>query len=92
LRQLGPISGFDEVSPNQHAKKANEPILLIHGKDDTVVPFKQSLMMANSLKDAGKPYEFVRLEGEDHWLSQSETRKRMLSEAVRFVEKHNPAD
>lgn len=47
---------------------------------------------ANALKDAGKPYELIELEGEDHWLSRGETRKQMLSAAMRFVQKYNPAD
>ena len=48
--------------------------------------------MADALKDAGKPHELVTLDGEDHWLSRSETRHRMLQAAVDFVERHNPAD
>ena len=48
--------------------------------------------MADALKDAGKSYELVRLEGEDHWLSLSSTRLQMLEAAVGFVERHNPAD
>jgi dipeptidyl aminopeptidase/acylaminoacyl peptidase len=79
------------VSPASFADRADAPILLIHGEDDTVVPFAQSRTMANALKRAGKPVEFVTLEGEDHWLSKSETRLKMLEAAVAFVEKHNPA-
>jgi|TARA_Y100000310_G_scaffold15337_1_gene15388 dipeptidyl aminopeptidase/acylaminoacyl peptidase len=48
--------------------------------------------MADALKDAGKPFELVTLQGEDHWLSLSSTRLQMLEAAVGFVEKHNPAD
>lgn len=92
LRQLGPKDGFKEVSPYRLAENADAPVLLIHGKDDTVVPFRQSEMMADALKDEGKPYEFVKLDGEDHWLSLATTRKQMLAEAVAFVQKHNPAD
>jgi dipeptidyl aminopeptidase/acylaminoacyl peptidase len=66
--------------------------MLIHGEDDTVVPFSHSDKMADALKDAGKSYELVRLEGEDHWLSLSSTRLQMLEAAVGFVERHNPAD
>ena len=73
-------------------RQADAPILLIHGRDDTVVSFRQSQAMANALKDAKKPYELVPLAGEDHWLSREETRKRMLAETVRFVQAHNPAD
>ncbi|WP_404480689.1 alpha/beta hydrolase family protein [Novosphingobium sp. BL-52-GroH] len=90
--QLGDPKGYDQVSPRRFAAKADAPVLLIHGKDDTVVPYKQSQVMADALKDAGKPYELVTLEGEDHWLSREETRKRMLSETMRFVQKNNPAE
>jgi dienelactone hydrolase len=92
LEELGPRSGFDAVSPRHFAAQADAPILLIHGKDDTVVPFDQSDNMAAALKDAGKPYKLVVMREEDHWLSRPATRLQMLQEAVAFVEEHNPAD
>ncbi|MFT4027764.1 MAG: prolyl oligopeptidase family serine peptidase [Novosphingobium sp.] len=66
-------------------------MLLIHGKDDTVVAYKQSTAMRDALRNAGKPVEFVTLREEDHWLSCSATRQQMLEAAVGFVAKHNPA-
>jgi dipeptidyl aminopeptidase/acylaminoacyl peptidase len=66
------------------------PVLLIHGKDDTVVPYVQSEDMADALRRANKPFEFVTLNGEDHWLSRSETRLQMLQALVKFLETHNP--
>jgi dipeptidyl aminopeptidase/acylaminoacyl peptidase len=90
LEELGPRSGFDAVSPRQLASRADSPILLIHGKDDTVVPFDQSDNMAHALAAAGKPYKLVILRQEDHWLSRPATRLQMLEEAVSFVEQHNP--
>jgi dipeptidyl aminopeptidase/acylaminoacyl peptidase len=90
--ELGPKSGFDAISPRKLAGRADAPILLIHGKDDTVVPFDQSERMADALKGAGKPHQLVVLKGEDHWLSRAETRLQMLESAVAFVQKHNPAD
>jgi len=92
LEELGPHEGFATVSPRRHAARADAPILLIHGRDDTVVPFDQSARMADALKDAGKPHKLVELRGEDHWLSRPATRLQMLEEAVAFVEQHNPAD
>lgn len=89
---LGSPSTFAEVSPRKRARDANAPILLIHGKDDTVVPFKQSTAMLDALRDAGKPAEFVVLREEDHWLSRGATRQQMLEAAVGFVARHNPAD
>ncbi|WP_374413483.1 alpha/beta hydrolase family protein [Novosphingobium colocasiae] len=90
--QLGDPTKLGEVSPRRFAARADAPILLIHGKDDTVVPFVQSTGMAEALKNAGKPYEFVTLKEEDHWLSRAATRKQMLEAAMAFVQKYNPAD
>ena len=89
---IGPRSQMDSISPRNFAARADAPILLIHGRDDTVVPYEQSTRMADALKDAGKPYKLVDLSGEDHWLSRAATRLQMLEEAVAFVEEHNPAD
>jgi dipeptidyl aminopeptidase/acylaminoacyl peptidase len=79
-----------EVSPAQHAANVNIPVLLIHGRDDTVVPIVQSRKMAKALRDAGKPVELVELKGEDHWLSTGATRLQMLTATVDFLEKNNP--
>jgi dipeptidyl aminopeptidase/acylaminoacyl peptidase len=79
-----------EISPVAHAKDVAIPILLIHGMDDTVVPFEQSQLMANALERAGKHVKLVRLDNEDHWLSRSDTRLQMLQATVDFLEKNNP--
>jgi len=78
------------ISPAKLAAKADIPVLLIHGKDDTIVPYVQSKIMADALTKAGKPVQFVTLDGEDHWLSRGASRQRMLVETAAFIEKHNP--
>jgi dipeptidyl aminopeptidase/acylaminoacyl peptidase len=75
-----------------HLDNVSAPILLIHGKDDTVVPYEQSDVMLNALKKANKPVEMVTLKHEDHWLSSSETRLQMLEATVAFLRKYNPPD
>ena len=77
-----------DVSPYDQAAKARAPILLIHGKDDTVVPIGQSRLMRNALREAGKEYEYVELDGEDHWLSASETRIETLRRSIDFIDRH----
>ncbi|HKC16541.1 MAG TPA: alpha/beta fold hydrolase [Steroidobacteraceae bacterium] len=93
---LGADKGGDAVmaslSPALAAAQADAPILLIHGKDDTVVPIEQSDSMAAALKRAGKPYEYLIMKGEDHYLSREDTRIAMLKAAVAFVQKYNPAE
>ncbi|MNR48912.1 Alpha/beta hydrolase family protein [compost metagenome] len=64
------------------------PVLLIHGRNDTIVPFAQSQIMQTALQGKGR---LVPLEGEDHYLSLSTTRRQMLAETVAFLEVHNPA-
>jgi dipeptidyl aminopeptidase/acylaminoacyl peptidase len=74
-----------EKSPARHASNIRAPILLIHGSNDSVVPFAQSQMMENALKAAGVPHQLVTLDSEDHWLSSSVTRTRLLSEIEKFL-------
>jgi dipeptidyl aminopeptidase/acylaminoacyl peptidase len=77
-------------SPVRHADQADGPVLLIHGKDDTIVPYDQSTDMRKALEKAGKPVEFVTLVAEDHHLSREPTRQLMLSAVITFLEKNNP--
>ena len=79
---------LEAVSPAYQAANVKAPVLLMHGELDTVVPIKQSERMADALKSAGKSVQFVRLSGEDHWLSDAPTRIRMLEELESFLAEH----
>jgi dienelactone hydrolase len=81
-----------QISPIKHIDAVNVPVLLIHGKDDTVVTFDQSRDMYDAMKHAKKDVEMVTLKNEDHWLSRSETRLEMLQASVAFLRAHNPPD
>jgi dipeptidyl aminopeptidase/acylaminoacyl peptidase len=72
-------------SPARMAANVRIPVLLLHGEDDTVVPIAQSKKMARELGKLGKPVTFVRLDGEDHWLSRGETRLQVLKEIEKFL-------
>ncbi|HEY8616461.1 S9 family peptidase [Phenylobacterium sp.] len=93
-RFMGAENSRDPVlaaySPALHADKVKGPILLVHGRDDTVVPLEQSRVMAEALQRAGKPVELIVQPGEDHWLSQADTRLAMLEAVIAFLERHNP--
>lgn len=81
---------LDRYSPAKLAKQADAPVLLIHGRDDTVVPIDQSKTMYRALRSADKAVELIELDGEDHWLSREATRMTMLEASMEFVLKHNP--
>ena len=48
--------------------------------------------MLSALKRAGKSAELITLKNEDHWLSRSDTRLRMLQATVEFLKANNPPD
>ncbi|WP_293482455.1 S9 family peptidase [Phenylobacterium sp.] len=79
-------------SPARQAGAVKAPILLIHGDKDTVVPIEQSKRMADVLKSAGKPHEFIVLEGENHYLTKSANRIRTLEALEAFLAKNLPVD
>jgi dipeptidyl aminopeptidase/acylaminoacyl peptidase len=83
---------LDAISPIKHLGAITAPVLLIHGKDDTVVPFEQSQVMYDALQREKKDVELIPLNGEDHWLSRSATRLQMLQSSVAFLRAHNPPD
>jgi dipeptidyl aminopeptidase/acylaminoacyl peptidase len=83
---------LDQISPIRHIDAVNAPVMLIHGKDDTVVAYEQSEYMLKALQKANKPVELVTMKKEDHWLSRSETRLLMLQSSIAFLEKNNPPD
>jgi dipeptidyl aminopeptidase/acylaminoacyl peptidase len=78
------------ISPIEHVNSVSVPVFLIHGRDDTVVPYDQSEVMLRALKRAGKSVELLTMKHEDHWLSHGETRLQMLQASVAFLKANNP--
>jgi dipeptidyl aminopeptidase/acylaminoacyl peptidase len=83
---------LQQISPIKHIEAISVPVLLIHGRDDTVVTYDQSTVMFDAMKSAKKQVEMVTLKKEDHWLSRSETRLQMLQSVVAFLRTYNPPD
>ncbi len=65
-------------SPLKAVDAVRAPVLLIYSVDDTVVPPSQSREMAEALKSHGTPTTLLKLDGDDHWLSHTESRVQML--------------
>ena len=73
------------ISPARHVERVQASVLLIHARDDAVVPFGQSRSMERALREAGKPAQLIELEGEDHWLSDAPTRLQALKAIDTFL-------
>jgi dipeptidyl aminopeptidase/acylaminoacyl peptidase len=81
-------AGAREASPAASAETFTAPVLLIHGKNDKVVPISQSELMYKALKKAKKSVEIIKLDGEDHHLSEGATRLQTLDASIKFVNQY----
>lgn len=88
-RRLGDLwndrEQLDRNSPARRAADIQVPVLLVHGTDDRVVPVAQSRKMAEALKSARKNYQYVELEGEEHWLTHAGTRLQYFEQLDKFL-------
>lgn len=82
---------FREVSPLTAPARTALPLLLIHGRKDTVVPVEQSRTMATKLRQAGRPVTYIEQPEADHFFSRSEDRLEFLKAMQAFLDTHNPA-
>jgi len=66
---------YRQASPLLYTLNTPPPFLLIHGKEDSVVPARQSLAMAEKIRSAGGTAQVMLLEGEGHvWAGPNLTR------------------
>ena len=79
-------------SPRYSAEAFQAPVLLIHGRDDTVVKKSQSEFMKRALEQADKDASYVSQKGADHWMTDSGTRLETLQTMDEFLKAHNPID
>ena len=82
---------FTAVSPRFHAAEFSVPILLVHGDKDKRVPVSQSKALADQLKLAGKPYEFIEQPLADHHFTREADRLEFLKAMKAFLDRYNPA-
>lgn len=57
----------ESISPIEEAENVNVPMLLIHGDVDQRVPIGHIRRYRDELEKNNKPYEYVELEGADHF-------------------------
>ena len=78
------------ITPVSRSSELSMPLLLIHGKEDTTVPFGHSSRLNRELRRRPH-FRFVRMEGQDHYLSSTAARETVLRESLDFLAEHHPA-
>jgi dipeptidyl aminopeptidase/acylaminoacyl peptidase len=61
------------------------PVCVLHGIDDELSPFSQSVQLAEELEQRGMPHEFYSYEGLKHYFSTSadnETTQQMFQDSL----------
>lgn len=79
------------VSPINDAQSFGTPVLLMHGKKDLRVPVRQSRLMAERLRAAGKSVEYIEQPLGDHHFTRQADRLQFLQAMEAFLTKYNPA-
>ncbi len=75
---------YRERSPLYHLQGFNEPLLLLQGLEDKVVPPNQSQHIFKALKDKGVPTAFIGFEGEGHGFRQPHNKILALESELVF--------
>jgi dipeptidyl aminopeptidase/acylaminoacyl peptidase len=80
-------SSLDTKSPINSVDKIEIPVLIIYSGASSG-DAQQSGRMAEAMAKAGKQATVVKLPGDSHWLSRSETRTQVLTEMETFLKAH----
>jgi acetyl esterase/lipase len=77
-----------EASPITYVGPDAPPMLLLHGRDDRMIPCVQSDRFAAALRRAGAPVELQTYAGADHmWLGSPEAATSALARTIDFLQR-----
>jgi len=84
---------LDTVSPARQAALLNRPVLLVHGKQDSNVPFDQFEIMRSAINRAEvEDAEFVVLDSSGHGFASAEDEQKWYDSLLAFLARNNPPD
>jgi len=85
---VGPLPESSEVyrerSPLFHAEQFAQPVLLLQGSEDKIVPPSQAEVLVRALESNGVPHEYVLYPGEGHGFLHEETVINALETELAF--------
>jgi acetyl esterase/lipase len=78
-----------QASPITYVRADSPPILLLHGRDDRMIPCAQSDRFAAALRRMGAPVDFETFPGADHmWLGSPEAATAALARTIEFLHRN----
>lgn len=85
---------FFPFMPLKNVTSSYPPTLMIHGSEDTDVPYEQSAMMAEQFKAHGVEHELITIEGGEHGLGGGDPAEidAAYNSAMAFINEHMGRD
>ena len=91
-RTMGDGATQEQQSPVNLVARLDVPMLLIHGRSDSVAPFNQFNAAEAALSHAGKTYETLVKPAEGHGFYKEANRVEAFDRIGAFLAKYNPVD
>ena len=79
-------------SPARRADELSLPLFIVHGKDDFRAAFEHAEVMRDALDEAGKPYEWLVKDKEEHGFYTPENTVELFERVEQFFGQHLSAD
>lgn len=79
---------LNRFSPAMLAPHLTVPVLLVHGKDDTIAPFEHAEVMRMALEKAGRPPEYLAVDGEGHGFYATKNATAFYQKLEAFLARH----
>jgi len=74
-----------DLSPQQHLDKTMPPVLMFHGDDDMVVPYRYAVALNRELRATGNDCVFITIPGGGHGIGSEEWKQKSREHLHRFL-------
>ncbi len=81
---------LNSVSPQNLVSSIDDPVLIIHGKSDSIVPIEHAITLEKSLKKHSKYYEILEMEHAGHSYRSDQDERLEYETILKFLAKHLP--
>jgi dipeptidyl aminopeptidase/acylaminoacyl peptidase len=80
--------GYRRIAPARHMDKLARPLMIMHGTNDTNVPFRESMQLFDALLKLGKNFEMAVYPGEIHFFRRPHILRDAWHRAEEFFDRH----
>jgi dipeptidyl aminopeptidase/acylaminoacyl peptidase len=79
---------YEAISPAKHADRIREPLLVVQGANDPIVPPSESERIVRVIRARGGAAEYLLLPDEGHGLAKLENRLKAFEAMVSFMDRY----